>query len=100
MSRLPARVALLALLGGTSGCAAPQLAYGPAELRAEIAAHAKDFPPGDVVVPYELSAADRARAAEIVGQLRSVDAKIAAILTAMFDPDQLALRYVDRVTGD
>jgi tetratricopeptide (TPR) repeat protein len=89
----------VALLGGTSGCTTARLAYSPAELRAEVARRAPDLPAADVVVPYELAAEDRARAEAIVGQLRSVDLKVQALVMAMFDPDQLGLRYADVVTG-
>ena len=100
MSRRSALVALLGLLGGTSGCAAARLAYSPADLRAEIAHRAPDLPASEVVVPYELDPADRARASQIVGELRSIDAKVQAIVVAMFDPEQLGLRYEDVVTGN
>lgn len=100
MSRRSALVALLGLLGGTSGCAAARLAYSPAALRAEIAHRAPDLPASEVVVPYELDPADRARASQIVGELRSIDAKVQAIVVAMFDPEQLGLRYEDVVTGN
>jgi tetratricopeptide (TPR) repeat protein len=99
LSRPLALAALLALLGGTSGCAAARFAYGPAELRAEVARRAPHLPAAEIVVPYELAPEDRARAAEIVSQLRSVDAKVQAIVAAMFDPGQLGLRYADVVTG-
>ncbi len=99
MSRGPALGALLALLGGTSGCSTSRFAYGPSELRAEIARRAPDLPAADVVVPYELRAEDRARAVVIVGRLQSVDLRVEAIVAAMFDPRQLGLRYADVVTG-
>ncbi len=100
LSRRPALVALVAVLGGTSGCAARRLAYSPGELRAEIARRAPDLPAADVVVPYALDDADRARAWDIVSELRSVDSKVKALVGAMFDPNQLGLHYADAVTGD
>lgn len=100
MNRRAAIVALLAVLGGTSGCATTRLAYAPDDLRDEIARRAPALPPDDLVVPYELGPEERARAAAIVGELKSVDARVKAILEAMFDPDQLGLRYASRVTGD
>ncbi len=100
MSRRPALVALVALLGGTSGCAIRRLAYSPRELRAEIAQRAPGLPPGDVVVPYELGEQERARAVEIVGRIESTNGKVRALVEAMFDPEVLGLRYADRVTGD
>ena len=99
MSRRLALVALMALLGGTSGCATSRLAYSPGDLRAESARHAPGVAPGDVVVPYELDEEERARALAIVGLLGSTDAKVTALVEAMFDPKQLGLRYSDRVTG-
>jgi hypothetical protein len=93
-------LALLAVLGGTFGCAAPRLAYSPGDLRAEIARRAPQVSAADVVVPYDLGPDGRARATAIVGRLQSVDLKVQAIVTAMFDPKQLGLRYADRVTGD
>ncbi|HET8540193.1 MAG TPA: tetratricopeptide repeat protein [Anaeromyxobacter sp.] len=101
MSRRPAALAaLLALLGGTSGCAAARLAWSPGDLRAEIARRSPATEPADVIVPFELGDADRARAVEIAGGLRSIDAKVKALVAAMFDPEQLGLRYASRVTGD
>ncbi|HEX9048906.1 MAG TPA: tetratricopeptide repeat protein [Anaeromyxobacter sp.] len=99
MSRRPALGLLAALLGGTSGCAAARLAYAPAELRAEVARRAPGLPAAEVIVPYELDPADRERAAQIVGDLQSVEPKVEALVTAMFDPKQLGLRYADVVTG-
>jgi regulator of sirC expression with transglutaminase-like and TPR domain len=100
MSRWPALVALLALIGGTSGCARQRLAFSPGDLRGEIARRAPGLPPGDVVVPYDIGPEARARAVEIVGELKSVEGRVNALLEAMFDPGQLGLHYADRVTGD
>jgi len=102
MPRPLALAALLAaLLGGTSGCAArPRLAWAPGDLRAELARRAPAIAAADVVVPYELGEAQRARAREIVGELTSSDARVRALVAAMFDPEELGLRYASRVTGD
>jgi len=101
MSRPPALVVVLAVLGGSAGCATTtRHAYTPSELRAEIARRAPDVAPADVVVPYDIGEEGRARAIAIVGQLESTDAKVQALVAAMFDPRQLGLRYADRVTGD
>lgn len=99
MSRPAALVAVLALLGGASGCAAPaRLAFTPAELRAELARRSPEAA-RDAVVPWELGPDERARALAIVGRLESTDAKVGAILEAMFDDRWLGLRYAPRVTG-
>ena len=100
MSRRPALAALVALLGATSGCATTRLSYSPRELRDEIARRAPGLAPADVVVPYELGPEEQARAGEIVGHLQAADAKVNALVEAMFDPRFLGLRYADRVTGD
>lgn len=100
MSGRPALVALVALLGAVSACATPRLAYSPGDLRAEVAHRAPALAAADVVVPYELGEADAARARAIVGDLRSIDARVRALVEAMFDPEVLGLRYADRVTGD
>lgn len=100
MHRRQALLALLALLGGGSGCAVRRLAYPPDDLRAEIARRAPEVPRDEVVVPYEIGAAERKRAEEIVGRLESTDLKVKALVEAMFDPEQLGLRYAERVTGD
>jgi tetratricopeptide (TPR) repeat protein len=99
--RLALAVSLAALLGGTSGCAARgRLARSPSELRAEVARRVPGIAPGDVVVPFEVGEAERARAREIVGNLETAGEKVRALVAAMFDPDQLGLRYASRVTGD
>ncbi len=100
MSRPPVFPALLAVLCGTFGCAGPRLAFSPHDLRAELARRAPELAPGDVVVPYDLGEAEKARARELVARLETVDAKVQAILAAMFDPRELGLRYASRVTSD
>jgi hypothetical protein len=99
--RLAIQVAAAALAAvAASGCAARRVAYAPAELREEVARRAPELAAEEIVVPFDVGDAARARARELVGKLESPDEKVRVLVGAMFDPDEFGLRYAGRITGD
>ncbi len=98
--RFALAAAAAALCAGGAGCAAPRAVYSGSELRAEVARRAPELAPEEVVVPFDVGDAARARAREIAGQLDGAHQKARALVAAMFDPALFGLRYVERVTGD
>ncbi len=88
----------LVLAGG--GCAgASRLAYRPDELRAEVARRAPAIPPGEVVVPFEITEAQAEMARAAAGKLESVEDRVRALVSAMYDPRFFALRYGGNATA-
>ena len=93
-------VVLTALAAAASaGCrASGKLAYRPDELRDLVRARAPEAPPGDVVVPFEISPEHAAAARAIVRDAPSDAEEVRRLAAAMVDPAQFGLRYVPSVT--
>ncbi|HET6438686.1 MAG TPA: tetratricopeptide repeat protein [Anaeromyxobacter sp.] len=93
---LAASVAVLAL--ATQGCAAQpkRLAYSPDELRRDLAHR---IPPGEVVVPFEITAEHVARARELTQGTTDPAEKVRILVDAMFSRRVFGLRYLVGVPG-
>lgn len=90
----------LSLASGGAGCAAPgKLAYGPDELRAEVARRVPGVSRVEVVVPFELSPDRVERARHIVRSARSVEEKVRLLVEAMAEGGALEVRYSSAATA-
>jgi tetratricopeptide (TPR) repeat protein len=98
--RIALAAAAAALCAGGAGCAVQRGIYTAPQLRAEVARRAPGIPPAEVVVPFDVGDAARARAQEIAGRLGTPQEKVRALVEAMFDPAAFGLAYASRVTGD
>ncbi len=91
--------AALAAAVALASCATPRLAYDPAALRREVGRRAPQVAPREVVVPFDLDAADAARARAIVGQVADEETKVRLIVAALSDPAAFGVEYADGVSG-
>ncbi len=101
MRRLVVTAGMLALsiVGGAAGCAYSKLAYAPDELRAEVSRRAPTIPPGEIVVPFEITAEQAARARELVKDAQTESDRVRLLVAAFFDPAGFGLRYAWGVTA-
>lgn len=91
-----ARIVVAALSAGlacwSTGCLGTSSnRYAPDQLRRALAA--REVPPADLVVPFELPPEAIAKARELVQPIASDDLKVEALVRAMFDQALFGLRY-------
>lgn len=90
-------MALVAVVGGVD-CGAFRSAYTPDELRAYVHRRAPDVPLSDVVVPFEVTTEQIARAQRLLDFQGPSSARALALIDGMFSPNGFGLRYAPVVT--
>ncbi|HEX8910283.1 MAG TPA: tetratricopeptide repeat protein [Anaeromyxobacteraceae bacterium] len=98
MSRCLEVAVVLALCGGAGCGASRKLVYRPDELRELVRERAPGIPPGEIVVPFEISEAHAALARRIVRDAPSDAEEVRRLTAAIVDPKLFGLRYVPSVT--
>lgn len=81
-----------------AGCAG-WATYDPAALRAEVASRAPAVPPGELVVPFEVTDVQVERARRLVGTTYSEHERAQRLARALFTPGGFGLRYATGATA-